>query len=144
MAHFAKLDSNNQVLAVHRVNNDVIKDSNGNEQEILGIEFLKKLHNWDNWVQTSYNRNFRKNYAGIGYTYDKNRDVFIPPKDYPSFIFDEVDCVWRAPIRITNNLTYNNIKISPKWNESSLRWEGKDIDNNDYIFDPVSSSWSLL
>jgi len=81
MAHFAKLE-NNIVIAVHSVVNEVLKDSNGVEQEVLGIEFLRKLYNEPNaiWKQTSYNKNFRKNYAAIGDRYDEQEDAFIPPK----------------------------------------------------------------
>jgi hypothetical protein len=82
MAHFAKLDNNNVVITVVSVVNEVLKDSNGVEQEVLGIEFLRKLYNEPNaiWKQTSYNKSFRKNYAGIGYRYDEQEDAFIPPK----------------------------------------------------------------
>ena len=81
MAHFAKLE-NNIVIAVHSVVNEVLKDSNGVEQEQLGIDFLRNLYNEPNaiWKQTSYNKNFRKNYAAIGYRYDEQEDAFIPPK----------------------------------------------------------------
>ena len=81
MAHFAKLE-NNIVIAVHSVVNEVLKDSNGVEQEAIGIEFLRKLYNEPNaiWKQTSYNKNFRKNYAAICYRYDEQEDAFIPPK----------------------------------------------------------------
>ena len=82
MAHFAKLDNNNVVITVVSVVNEVIKDSNGIEQEQLGIDFLRNLNNEPNaiWKQTSYNKNFRKNFAGIGYRYDEQEDAFIPPK----------------------------------------------------------------
>ena len=89
MAHFAKIGLNNKVIAVHSVNNEVIKDSNGIEQEVNGIDFLTKLHGWSIWVQTSYNGNFRKNFAGIGFQYDQQRDAFIPPKPYNSWILNE-------------------------------------------------------
>lgn len=80
MAHFAELDSNNTVLSVHVVNNSDITDENNQEQEQLGIAFLQNLHGADTqWVQTSYNNNFRGTYAGIGYTYDEVNDIFVPP-----------------------------------------------------------------
>ena len=81
MAHFAELDSNNTVLRVLVVSNDDITDENGQEQEALGITFLQNLFGADTqWVQTSYNNNFRGTYAGIGFTYDEENDVFLPPQ----------------------------------------------------------------
>lgn len=80
MAHFAELDSNNIVTRVLVVNNIDIIDENGQEQEQLGITFLQNLLGADTqWVQTSYNNNFRGTYAGIGYTYDEVSDIFVPP-----------------------------------------------------------------
>lgn len=81
MAHFAELDSNNTVLRVLVVSNDDITDENGQEQEALGIALLRSLFGADTqWVQTSYNSNFRGTYAGIGFTYDEEDDVFAPPQ----------------------------------------------------------------
>ena len=85
MAHFAKIGLNNKVIGVHVLHDNVLKDANGAEQEVLGIDFLTKLHGWAIWKQTSYNANFRGNYAGIGYTYMENvrtlgvasTDIFI-------------------------------------------------------------------
>ena len=129
MASFAKLNSNNIVERVESVVNEVIKDSNGVEQESIGVQFLKKLYNEPNaiWKQTSYNTNggvhslggtsFRKNHAGIGYTYDLNRDAFIAPKPYNSWILNESTCNWDAPVaRPDDNNMY-------KWNEEILNWE---------------------
>lgn len=81
MAHFAKLDENNLVLAVHVVNNSDTQDENGNESEAVGVAFLQSLHGHPQWKQTSYNGNFRGCYAGIGYTYDPVNDVFVPPAE---------------------------------------------------------------
>jgi len=128
MASFAKLDNNNIVLRVESVVNEVIKDSNGVEQESIGIQFLKTLYNEPNaiWKQTSYNTNsgvhslggipFRKNHAGIGMTYDEIRDAFIPQKPYNSWILNEQTCLWDAPVaRPDDNNRYN-------WNEETLSW----------------------
>jgi hypothetical protein len=116
MAHFAKLDENNVVLAIHVVNNDVITN-NGVESEQLGIDFLTQLHGHINWKQTSYNNNIRKNYAGVGYLYDSVRDAFIPPKLYSSWTLNEETCQWQAPVAMpTDDKMYN-------WNESKLKWE---------------------
>jgi hypothetical protein len=93
MAHFAKLDENNNVLAVHVVNNDVIT-VDGSESEQLGIDFLSNLHGHSMWVQTSYNRSFRKHYAGIGFTYRTDLDAFVPPKCHDEANLDESTCLW--------------------------------------------------
>jgi hypothetical protein len=127
MAHFAKLNSENIVIRVNSVANEVLKDSNGIEQEAIGIEFLKNLHGWENWKQTSYNTiggvhnnggiPFRKNYAGTGYTYDEQRDAFIGPKPFNSWILNEDTCIWEAPIPMPQD---NNIY---SWNEETLSWD---------------------
>lgn len=99
MAHFAQLDDNNVVTQVLVVNNSDILDDNNVEQESLGVAFLQNLLGSDTtWKQTSYNGNIRKNYAGIGYTYDAERDAFIPPQPFASWLIDEVTCLWAAPI----------------------------------------------
>jgi hypothetical protein len=118
MAHFAKLE-NNIVTTVVSVVNEVLKDSNGIEQEQLGINFLRNLYNEPNaiWKQTSYNKNFRKNYAGIGYTYNEDRDAFIPPKHYASWILNEDTCLWEAPVA----MPIDDNKYT--WNEATVSWD---------------------
>ena len=96
MAHFAKLDSDNKVIDILVVNNDVITDENGDEQESLGIDFLKSLYGDDTvWVQTSYNNNIRKWYAEIGGSYDSSADKFVGVKPYESWVFDNTLWGWR-------------------------------------------------
>jgi len=117
MAHFAKLDENNVVLEVHVVHNNELLDENGVEQEQRGIDFLI---NWSNgylaWKQTSYNGTFRKNYAGIGDTYDPQRDAFIPPKPFPSWTLNEDTCLWEPPVPYP---TDGNLY---QWDETSINW----------------------
>ncbi len=137
MASFVKLNSDNIVIKGESVVNEVIKDSNGVEQEQLGIYFLKTLYNEPNaiWKQTSYNTSFgihklgkipfRKNYAGIGYTYDETRDAFIPPKPYNSWILNEQTCNWEAPVVMPTTKLEENQCYS--WNESIINWEIKTI-----------------
>ena len=127
MASFAKIE-NNIVITVVSVVNEVLKDSNGIEQENIGIEFLKTLYNEPNaiWKQTSYNTHgnvhslggtpFRKNHAGIGMTYDAQRDAFISPKPYNSWLLNEQTCNWDAPVAKPND---NNIY---SWNEETQSW----------------------
>ena len=102
MAHFAKIDSNNIVTQVIVAEQDFINSG------AVGDSFL--------WVQTSYNNNFRKNYAGIGSTYDKTRDAFIPPKPYPSWTLVEDTCQWTAPVVYpTDGKVY-------EWDEDTTNW----------------------
>jgi hypothetical protein len=127
MASFAKIGLNSKVIEVLSVNNEVLKDSNGVEREELGIQFLNEIYKWPIWKQTSYNTYggvhnnggtpFRKNHAGIGYTYDEDRDAFIPKKPYNSWILNEQTCQWESPVaRPTDGQRYS-------WNETNLNWE---------------------
>lgn len=93
MAHFAELDATNTVTQVIVVHNNELLD-NGVESEAKGIAFCQSLFG-GNWVQTSYNASIRKNFAGIGYTYDSVRDAFIPPKpEEGEWILNEDTCRW--------------------------------------------------
>jgi len=125
MAYFAKLGTGNIVEQVISINNAVITDANGIEQEQLGVDFINNLYGTnDIWKQTSYNNRIRKNYAGIGMTYDAQRDAFIPPKPFNSWILNETTCNWEAPIA-RPELTQEQIdnKNYYKWNEEILNWE---------------------
>ena len=115
MAHFAKLDENNNVLAVHVVNNDVIT-IDGNESEQAGIDFLTSLHGHTLWKQTSYNGNIRKNYAGIGFAYDAGRDAFIPQKPFASWVLNETTCQWDAPVSYPTDGKFYG------WDETTTSW----------------------
>jgi len=117
MAHFAKLDENNVVLEVHVVHNNELLDENGQESEAKGVQFLVAWSGGHaNWKQTSYNKSFRKNYAGIGFTYDAVRDAFLYPKPYPSWILNENTCAWEAPIPQPQNGLMMN------WDENTQQW----------------------
>lgn len=115
MAHFAKLE-NNVVTQVIVVSNQDILDENGQESEEKGIEFCSNLLG-GTWKQTSYNAKIRKNYAGIGYTYDEGRDAFIPPKPYNSWLLDETTCQWKAPV------DYPADGKRYTWNEEKTSWD---------------------
>ena len=131
MASFAKIGLNGKVIEVQSVVNEVLHDSNGVEQESIGVDFLTKLTGYPVWKQTSYNTfggvhkfggtPFRKNHAGIGFTYDEDRDAFIPPKPFNSWILNEDTCLWNAPIA----MPIDNNKYS--WNESTLTWETAEV-----------------
>jgi hypothetical protein len=101
MAHFAKLDENNIVLEVNVVNNSELDASN---EEASGIAFLTEWSGgYSNWKQTSYSGSFRKNFAGVGYTYDSTRDAFIPFKHYESWVLNEDTCIWEPPTPMPND-----------------------------------------
>ena len=127
MAHFAKIGLNSKVLEVQVVANEVLHDSNGVEQEVNGIDFLTKLTGWSIWKQTSYNTYggehklggtpFRKNYGSVGFTYDEDRDAFIPPKPYNSWILNENTCLWEAPV------SYPDDDKNYTWNEANQTWD---------------------
>lgn len=116
MAHFAQLDENNvvtQVIVVH--NNDCQID--GVESEAAGILFCKSLFGkHTKWAQTSYNATIRKNYAGIGFLYDSDRDAFISQKPYDSWILNESTCQWNAPV------SYPQDGKLYRWDEPAVSW----------------------
>jgi hypothetical protein len=115
MAHFAQLNENNVVLQVIVVHNNDCKDENGNESEAVGAAFCQNLLG-GNWKQTSYNANIRKNYAGIGYTYDSGRDAFIPEKPFASWVLNETYCKWEAPVPLPAD------EKNYLWDESTISW----------------------
>ena len=138
MAYFAKLNENNIVTQVVSVNNNELLDSNGVEQEQKGIDFLNRTFNQsdDIWKQTSFNtregkhytngvlsvdqsKAFRKNYAGVGYTYDHSRDAFIPPKPqgFDSWVLNETSCLWEAPVE------YPDDEQMYTWKEDTTSWD---------------------
>jgi hypothetical protein len=118
MAHFAKLGTGNIILKVEVVSNDIATT------EQAGVDFLNNLYgSRDVWKQTSYNGNIRKNFAGIGYTYDQTKDAFIAPKPFNSWILNETTCRWEAPVAMPTTELEDNQNYS--WNESILNWEIK-------------------
>ncbi len=116
MAHFAELDENNIVKQVIVVHNNELLDESGQESEQKGIDFCKSIYGEDTkWVQTSYNESFRKNFAGIGFSYDQGLNCFISPKPYPSWTLNEDNCRWMPPVPYPGDGVY-------KWNEESNSW----------------------
>ena len=116
MAHFAQLDANNVVTQVIVVGNKDTSDASGAEKESIGVAFCERLFG-GTWKQTSYNGNIRKNYAGIGYTYDAGRDAFIPPKPFASWVLNETTCQWEAPVAMpTDGKRYT-------WDEATTSWK---------------------
>ena len=115
MAHFAELNNQNIVQRVVVLANDVLLDESGVEQEAIGIAFCGQLFG-GSWKQASYNSNFRKNFAGIGFSYDSTRDAFIFPKPFNSWTLDEETCQWQAPIEMPDDGS------SYIWNEEATSW----------------------
>jgi|TARA_R110000803_G_scaffold86261_1_gene152612 hypothetical protein len=141
MPHFAKLSENNIVLSVEYLTPDQVQDENGIEQESIGIQHQINVHGWPYWKQTSYNthkgkyydsetngiaadqsKSFRKNYAGIGYTYDTTMDAFIilKPDQNPSWILNKDTCSYEAPV---SQPSWDTSTEQGEWVESNLRWE---------------------
>jgi hypothetical protein len=117
MAHFAKLDDASLVMEVIVVSNETLNNLPFPESEPIGIAFLTEWSGgYTNWKQTSYNASFRKNYAGIGFTYDPVLDAFIAPKPYPSWLLNTETCQWQAPTPYPSD---GNVY---KWDEVQSNW----------------------
>jgi hypothetical protein len=117
MASFAQLNENSIVIDVIVVNNDTIDNLPFPESEPVGVAFCQSLYGSTTvWKQTSYNANFRKNFAGIGYTYDPVLDAFIPLQPYPSWLLNTTTCQWQAPV------PYPNDGKRYVWDETTQSW----------------------
>jgi hypothetical protein len=117
MAHFAEIGENNRVLRVIVVANEENLDGEGNENEVFGAKFCRELLG-GTWKQTSYNNSFRKRFAGLNFTYDSEKDAFIPPKQFSSWTLNETTLDWDAPV-------------------------SRPDDGNAYIWDEPTTSWKL-
>jgi len=119
MAHFAKIDKDNIVTHISVVDNKDTLDNSGYESEVIGIAYLQSVHGNNTnyrWRQTSYNGTFRKNYAGVGYTYDPTRDAFIAPQPFNSWALNEDTCQWDSPVPYpTDDKRYT-------WDETTTNW----------------------
>ena len=128
MAHFAEIDSEGTVQRVLVVSNTVTYQGD-EEVEELGIAYLQNMFPDTDWVQTSYNDNFRKRYAGKGYKYDVERDAFIPPQPFPSWLLNEESLSWEAPFPMPDDDKFY------QWDEENQSWVETDIEqpnnNND-------------
>jgi len=147
MAHFAELDINNKVIRVLTACNQDIATHGGELSEEAANYFgtyTPFLENGVKWVQTSYNNNFRKQFAGIGYTFDFTKNKFIAPRPFPSWSLDTNDD-WQAPIPFPTITTYgNNEKYFIFWNEDKQKWLCVDHQSNDFEWDSSSLSWIIL
>ena len=117
MASFAKLNDKSIVIDGIALDNETVDNLPFPESEPVGVAFLTEWSGgYTNWKQTSYTASFRKNYAGIGFSYDQNLDAFIPPKPYPSWLLNTNTCQWQAPVPYPND---GNLYI---WDEATQSW----------------------
>lgn len=117
MAHFAQINQSNIVLQVIVVSDANCLDDQFQESESDGVAFCQTLFGEDTmWKQTSYNNNIRKNFAAIGYTYDEQKDAFIAPKPYDSWLLNETTCRWESPI------SYPDDGSVYRWDEATTSW----------------------
>ena len=144
MAHYAELDINNKVIRVLTACNQNIATHGGELSEEAANYFgtyTPFSENGVKWVQTSYNNNFRKQYAGIGHTFDSTKNKFISPQPFASWSLDSNDD-WQAPVAYPTITTYgDNVRYFISWDESNLRWIGKDDQQNLFAWLPETSSW---
>jgi len=123
VAHYAALDENNVVTQVIVVDNKDTADANGVEKEHIGAAFCERLFG-GTWMQTSYNGNKRKNYAGIGYTYNADLDAFVPPKPYASWVLNEETAQWNAPVPMPEEGRWT-------WDEDTVSWKEVEMEAQD-------------
>jgi hypothetical protein len=148
MAHFAKIGLNSKVIAVHGLDNNKMLNASNVEDETVGVQELTRIHGWPLWVQTSYNtrgnkyyntdgsegdqtKKLRGNYAGIGYIWDEDNNLFFPPKPYASWLKYNAEARWRSPIgdapalnaeQISQNTALTH-RWSYSWNEGAQSWD---------------------
>ena len=145
MAHFAKLGANGKVIQVLTMDNDKMLNADGVEDEAVGQQWLETHNNWpaQMWIQTSYNTSqnkhssgddskaFRGNYAGIGYIWDEDNNIFWPQKPYASWVKDTATASWKSPIGDAPALTAEQISQNEAethswyyaWNEDGQSWD---------------------
>lgn len=151
MAHFAELNSSNEVLQVVVISNEDV-NANGGDESSQAETFVASLVPYTTggvaWKQTSYNNNFRKQYAGVGYTYDATKDKFVCPQPYSSWSLDSNDD-WQAPVPYPTVTEINSLSVLITWDEPNLRWKGETIDlttdpetDTNYIWDASSKAWN--
>jgi len=134
MAHFAKIGLNSKVIGVHAVDNKDLENADGIQEEEIGRQYLERIHHWPLWKQTSYNTvanthklggtPLRGNYAGVGYIYDEDNDIFWPPKPFPSWVKNTTTAAWQSPIGDSPELTEEQVDTHYYvWNESGQSWD---------------------
>ena len=143
MAHFAEVDQNNKVLQVVVISNEDV-DANGGdksaEAETFVATFVPFVPFGGAWKQTSYSGSFRKQYAGIGFSYDATKDKFISPQPYSSWSLDASDD-WKAPVTYPTVTEISSNPISITWDEDNQKWTGIS-DSTNYTWDASSLAWN--
>ena len=143
MAHFAELNNSNEVLRVIVISNDDV-NANGGDQHADAETFVASIvpHSTGGtaWKQTSYNNNFRKQYAGLGYTYDSSKNKFISPKPYASWSLDSNDD-WQAPVTYPSTTQINSKDVFITWDEDNQKWLGE-VESTNYQWDASSKAWN--
>jgi len=150
MAHFAELDNNNVVLRVVVISNDDV-DANGGDLSTGAEDFVEALVPASSggvaWKQTSYNHNFRKQYAGIGCSYDASKNMFIVPKPYASWTLNSSGD-WEAPVTYPNDLEEGGLFVNTSWDEDNSRWLGSTFtvegDETNYRWNTSNLTWVEL
>jgi hypothetical protein len=154
MAHFAELNSSNEVLQVIVISNEDV-DANGGDESTQAETFVATIVPYGTggvaWKQTSYNSNFRKQYAGIGYSYDSSLDMFIVPQPYPSWSLDS-NGDWKAPVTYPSVSEIGSLTVFPTWDEPNLRWLGSTWSDNipsggtetNYTWDASNLAWDAV
>ena len=145
MAYFAELNSSNEVLRVVSVSNEEVNENGGNysvEAENYVASIVPHITGGTAWKQTSYNNNARKQYAGLGYSYDAGKDIFIAPKPYSSWSLDS-DNDWQAPVAYPSDIFKDSNPLTVSWDEPNLRWLGES-GGVVYAWNPDTSQWSSI
>ena len=149
MAHFAELNSSNEVLRVVVISNDDVEANGGelsSDAETFVASIVPHSDSGTAWKQTSYNNNFRKQYAGIGHTYDASKDKFISPQPYPSWSLDSNDD-WKAPVTYPSVTEIDSNKVYISWDEDNQKWlgatyTGDPIVTTNYEWDATNLQWN--
>ena len=138
MAHFAKIGMNGKVIAVLTLNNGDMLNADGVEDESVGQQYLERHNNWpaEKWIQTSYNTfggthklggtPLRGNYAGIGYIWDEDNNIFYPKSPYPSWVLNTTTASWHSPIGDAPDDLTDEEKAADThyvWNEGTGAWD---------------------
>jgi len=158
MAHYAKIGLNSKVMSVLVVADTDCQNADGIEEEEVGRQFLENSFGWPLWIKCSYNTHgnvhreggtpFRKNYPGVGYTWDEDRDAFYDSKPFDSWVLNEETCLWEAPTAYPSVVTYGDPEqyYSISWDEDNLRWTATDQEDPQGTFrwDVDTSSWIAL
>ena len=153
MAHFAELNSSNEVLRVIVISNEDVA-ANGGDLHADAETFVTTIVPYGTggvaWKQTSYNNNFRKQYAGIGYSYDSSKDKFILPQPYSSWSLDANDD-WKAPVTYPSVTEIDSLPVMPYWDEPNLQWLGQTVDfdtdpitTTNYTWDASNLAWDAV